>query len=39
METMDFYSFTFWFFLFSTLLLGPFALVSGELQSGCAPAG
>ena len=39
METMDFYSFTFWFFLFSTLLLGPFALVSGELSSGCAPAG
>lgn len=39
METMDFYSFTFWFFLFSTLLLGPFALVSGELSSGFAPAG
>ena len=36
---MDFYSFSFWFFLFSTLLLVPFALASGELHSGCAPAG
>ena len=39
METMDFYSFSFWFFLFSTLLLGPFSLVSGELHGGSAPAG
>ena len=39
METMGFYSFSFWFFLFSALLLVPLTLASGELRGGSAPAG
>ena len=39
METMGFYSFSFWFFLFSALLLAPLTLASGELRGGSAPAG
>ena len=39
MEAMGFYSFSFWFFLFSTLLLVPLTLASGELRGGSAPAG
>ncbi len=39
METMSFCSFSLWFFLCSALLLIPFALASGELRSGSAPAG
>lgn len=39
METMSFCSFSFWFFLFSALLLAPFALASGELRGGSAPGG
>ena len=39
METMPFLSFTFYFFLFSALLLLPFALVSGELRGGSGVTG
>lgn len=39
METMPFLPFTFYFFLFSALLLLPFALVSGELRGGSGVTG
>ena len=39
MKTMPFLPFTFYFFLFSALLLLPFALVSGELRGGSGVTG
>ena len=39
MEAMGFHAFTFYFFLISSLLLLPFALVSGELRDGAALTG
>ena len=39
LETMGFYNFTFWFFLFSALMLAPIAALNGEFTLPDKPAG